>query len=58
MGVKGRILLMIVQRCDTCKPHDFQDKTYGNKMRVFTVSGKSDSANKCWCTVCGKEGHC
>lgn len=42
----------VVMVCDGCKPHAFQDKTYGVGKRLFNRSGKSSGAANC--TVCGK----
>lgn len=40
-----------VRRC-TCKS-DFQDRVYGNGMRLFNEGGK-DKVSELHCTVCGK----
>lgn len=41
-----------IKRCD-CK-HEFQDKKYGNGMRVMNPTGKGDKSGDYRCTVCGK----
>ena len=41
----------IVLKCD-CKS-EFQDETYGNKMRLHNVSGNGEKA---FCTVCVGSG--
>lgn len=43
---------MVKRYCD-CK-HEFQDKKYGEGIRLHTVNAKGD---KFRCTVCGKEKH-
>ena len=38
-----------------CKPHAFQDKTYGNKRRVVNPkAGYGTGNNNVTCTVCGQ----
>lgn len=41
---------VVIKQC-TCE-HEFQDKTYGKKMRVCNLLDKSTRAR---CTVCKKE---
>jgi len=45
----------MIANCPNCKPHEFQDKTYGYKMRVFNPCYKSNSKSivAFRCTVCG-----
>lgn len=45
---------MPVKKCQSCKPHPYQDKVYGDKMRVYTTTNGKE-ASKSRCTVCGKE---
>lgn len=42
---------VIIKQC-SCE-HEFQDKMYGKKMRVFNTLG--DSMTKGHCSVCKKE---
>lgn len=42
--------MTIKQKCN-CK-HDYQDKKYGEGIRVMNVAGDGKTAK---CTVCGKE---
>lgn len=45
-----------ILKCDC--PHPFQDKTYGNGMRVHNPTGKAggkEEGKKFRCTVCKKE---
>lgn len=44
---------MVISRCDKCKPHPYQDKEYGDKMRVMNPCGKLKESLRC--TVCGEE---
>lgn len=44
--------------CKTCRPHAFQDQTYGVDNRVHNPTRVSDGAEgkyKFRCTVCGNE---
>ena len=43
----------MIKSCPSCKPHQYQDATYGSKMRVYTKGTKPE--HKQVCTVCGKE---
>lgn len=47
----------MISLCNNCKPHDFQDKTYGKNMRVFNPMRKSGSSSIVGyrCTICGNE---
>jgi|MudIll2142460700_1097286.scaffolds.fasta_scaffold73560_3 hypothetical protein len=44
----------MIKLCPNCKPHEFQDKTYGKNMRVFNPMRKSNSSAIVGfrCTVC------
>lgn len=42
----------VIRPCPSCVPHAFQDKKYGDKMRVKNPC-KNNAAVRC--TVCGKE---
>ena len=45
----------MILRCENknCK-HDFQDRTYGKKMRVHNLAVKGNGGSKGYrCTVCG-----
>ncbi len=45
---------MTIKKCDTCKPHPFQDKKYGPQMRVMNpIAPKTPGKHRC--TVCDKE---
>ena len=41
--------------CSSCKPHEFQDTRYGDKMRVMNPFPKSGGDIEYRCTVCCKE---
>lgn len=43
---------MAIKLCPNCKPHEYQDKRYGQNMRVYNESVTGKKKN---CTVCGKE---
>ncbi len=51
----------MIIRCESCKPHPFQDRTYGANMRVHNPSGGGSGGkdkakvrrNEASCTVCG-----
>lgn len=43
---------MAIRAHPDCKPHPFQDQTYGNKMRVMNPTAKNGGYR---CTVCGKD---
>jgi hypothetical protein len=43
-----------VRRCDSCKPHAYQDRVYGRWYRVFNLSQKGQDKGRWKCTVCGK----
>lgn len=42
----------MIAKCNNCKPHEFQDKQYGNKMRVMNNS-LLNKLPAYTCTVCG-----
>lgn len=42
----------MIYKCN-CKPHPYQDKTYGYGMRIHNASDKDKL--KIRCTVCGKD---
>jgi hypothetical protein len=43
----------LISKCEKCKPHKFQDETYGVNMRVFNRMGKKQGTKTQWrCTVC------
>jgi hypothetical protein len=42
----------MIKRCPNCVPHEFQDRRYGNLVRLFTTDGKGNAKT---CTVCGKQ---
>lgn len=45
-----------ITRCSSCKPHEFQDKTYGPFMRVHNqCKSANGKTHKYRCTVCGKD---
>lgn len=47
----------MIQPCPDCTPHEFQDKTYGNKQRVMNpckYPGDTSKFSGARCTVCGK----
>lgn len=39
----------MIRLCPNCKSHEFQDKMYGEKMRVYNVNAKYTKAR---CTIC------
>lgn len=46
-----------IKKCPNCKPHEFQDATYGDNMRVMNSSPDKPGANQAirWrCTACGQ----
>jgi hypothetical protein len=43
-----------VIECKSCKPHAYQDKQYGNKMRVHNSFSEKNEV-KYRCTVCLNE---
>lgn len=45
----------MIARHSSCKPHPFQDKRYGDKMRVVNKKRSYDETRKVNCTVCGEE---
>ena len=40
--------------CEPCKPHDYQDKTFGLNIRLVNQTTKGNGTIY-RCTVCGKE---
>jgi hypothetical protein len=48
--------MMAVKPCPNCKPHQFQDKQLGPKMRWMNSKKPKDKDRFVYvCTVCGKE---
>lgn len=46
-----------IMKCEKCKPHPFQDRTYGEKMRVHNPNfgeSKTKLGDGWGCTVCGR----
>lgn len=41
----------MIKTCRNCRPHSFQDETYGKNVRVFTETKDGGSKH---CTVCGE----
>lgn len=46
----------MIQKCEPCRPHAYQDRAYGERMRVKNlVPAKSKGSAPEWrCTVCGE----
>lgn len=42
-----------IKKCEKCQPHEYQDKQYGDKMRVHNRCGKEKGKMGWRCTVCG-----
>lgn len=44
----------MIMKCKTCRPHAFQDRVYGHRMRVFNPQTKGGTRITGFrCTVCG-----
>lgn len=39
-------------KCGRCVPHEFQDRIYGEQMRVHNLGGRKLGSVKAVCTVC------
>lgn len=38
-------------KCESCRPHKFQDETYGKNMRVHNQTGNKNTTEY-RCTIC------